>query len=776
MKILNLNEYKSQYPGAYLNDYLTYLENMQLGAEEAYQNAQSFPLNDATLSQIQNQIEDIFKIAVAIEEYMGRVVLNSLDALTLEELQTYFDFDEKRQKMADSRKKLEEEKQELGRVVSEIDDQIATSLYENGRVKTFYETSDVADFFKEPKTEMDYMKELLTTNMSISFKEKLEQALTMECGIQNITLKEEEKEAIIQGILELISKSRKILQYSEEATEQIIDIMLSSSGIGKILPSSFSEESYLYLVQDLIHLPKLDTAFYIRLPKALQNSLITERFQGKKYHILSRSYQAFLNGEELPSQDLNSEEKKKKKEIEEKIAKIEYDLDCLVAEERSQQAFLSDANAMRSVLRETISGMLDKNQASLESIDKAIQNAEEKRAELEKELKEATELFARKTELLEEARVLLVDPNYQAFFQAVEKNNLRRVYTAFGVNVTEEVIKPFLDEEKRRYKQIDVLTDLQQRLNDIFAQITTKKQTSNFITRNLPSFKDSLEQLKIQYQQAILNAFVSLQKNGLFYINAPRISEESSVGNVVCLPTVVHREPNNFDEVRGLQQTFWNIPTNVDSNTQKKFFPIHSSFASWEDYVLDLMEKQKVLVSKLFNFRKDKDEYYYFEMTDEEREELKELQSTIVEIATSLYEERKAFRQELGSEMTPLDSIKVVELEQFLGKGANLSRENLANYIDQTEKELERLRKLLISNKSYCEKFGIVLPPELADDEELTPTTVDLDASIKALHIDTVTTLEDAVDYRGLLFGLDEYTVPSGQVKQFYLSKMKINN
>ena len=110
MKILNPNEYKSQNPNAYLDDYLSYLEDAQKAAEETLQSAKSLLDDNSILEDIRTQAEEIFQMAMLVEEYMGQIVLKSIDTLSLEELQSYFNFDSENEQAYEQKEKLEEEK------------------------------------------------------------------------------------------------------------------------------------------------------------------------------------------------------------------------------------------------------------------------------------------------------------------------------------------------------------------------------------------------------------------------------------------------------------------------------------------------------------------------------------------------------------------------------------------------------------------------------------------------------------------------------------------
>lgn len=776
MKILSPVEFKEQNPKAYLGDYITYLEKAQQEAEDTLANAKLLLSDKSIIESIQKQAEEIFQMAMIVEEYVGQIILKSVDTLSLEELQSYFNFEEENRIAEEQKLKLEEDKASLRTRLAEIEKQIENNLYANGRVKEFYEAKDSDEFFKVNQEPVSYIEDLLSTsnndqvfnNMIEQLRKQIRFALETECHIQNVELEANKIDEIINKIVELFNKCKNIIKYTPEAKQQLSKVILSDSGIKQILPEGFDENTSINLVTDLMNLKKIVTTFYSNLPKQLQDRLVNERLQGETYRTLERTYKAYLNGEELPSDDLSHEEKREKKEIETALEKIKYEIVSLNADKDSQEKFLTNAEAMRSVIREDITKTLN-GKVSAKDIGSIINEAEAKSEKLKADLLNANEELSSKSKDLEEAEKLLLDPEYHFFFQAVERNNVRRIYQAFGVKVTDEVIEPVLEEEQNREVQIRIMCDLQKSLQKLEDEIKQTKEKANFITKLLPSYKERLKSLEAQYQEAVNRSFTELKEKDLFQVFAPVISEESTIGNVITTYSEEKQSPSEFGELRGIKQTFWNMPTGIDENTKKRFLSDNEQYDSWDEFYQDLMKQQSELVKKLFNFTKEEDGHYVFWASEEDREKLKNTQSIIVELLLSIYEERKAFRDNLGESKDELDEEKVVKLEHFLGKGANLSRENLANYIDQTKGKIEELKQILGSNQSECVKLGIEIPQDAKEvKDETEEETKELEAKIKGLNLDGITTLDQAIEYRNILLGLEEYTVPSSEVKEYY--------
>ena len=109
MKILSPSEYKKQNKDAYLNDYVTYLEEKQQEIEIVMESAKFFALSESVLFDIEKQSEEIMNILIVIEKYTEQIILNSIDTLSLSELQSYFeslnDFDNRREKANKSKRR-----------------------------------------------------------------------------------------------------------------------------------------------------------------------------------------------------------------------------------------------------------------------------------------------------------------------------------------------------------------------------------------------------------------------------------------------------------------------------------------------------------------------------------------------------------------------------------------------------------------------------------------------------------------------------------------------
>ena len=312
MKILSPSEYKKQNKDAYLNDYITYLEEKQQEIEIVMESAKFFALSESVLFDIEKQSEEIMNILIVIEKYTEQIILNSIDTLSLSELQSYFeslnDFDNRREK-------ANKKKARLRQKLLIINGRIEENLYQNGRKKEFYQVDDVEEFFKENMSREQLLGNVLSDNTLETLEIDFKEVVKMEGEFQQVILSDDKIEYLWLEFVGLIEKCKKILGYSEESKDQLIKILLSEKGIGQIFNSEFHENTYMYIVDDLLNLSKIRTKFYQGLPSELQKKLLTEGFKGDIYQELYATYQSIKNGEELET-DFNKKELLKKAKVE----------------------------------------------------------------------------------------------------------------------------------------------------------------------------------------------------------------------------------------------------------------------------------------------------------------------------------------------------------------------------------------------------------------------------------------------------------------------------
>jgi len=403
---------------------------------------------------------------------------------------------------------------------------------------------------------------------------------------------------------------------------------------------------------------------------------------------------------------------------------------------------------------------------SIKEIDEAIAETSEKIQKQTERLNNAYQLLTTKTSHLKMAQNILINPGYHKFFQAVEQENTKRLYYAMGLQQAEEIIEAFLTEEQRRHQQITIMISIENELDKIYKNIFEKKKSASFITKRLTSYKDSLKQLQKQYQETVERGFTQLKENNLLHINTPQVETLNTNQLVITNYTHCQRNPQSFDELLRLPQVIPNILANIDKNIQEQILKENSNFSSWTEYINYLLKEISQLANKLFDFLKYEDGYYLFSTTEKEREVLSVQHTKLVSILEMDYKKKKNIRIELENQNITLDKDKVAILETILEQGNNLSRENLANYIEKTKKELESLKQTLSEYPTFCKKIGIELPSEPNKNKMPSEEKQDPEENIKKLNIDDIKTLEQAIAYRNLLSELQQYLVNPQEIKK----------
>lgn len=219
MKILTPNNYKEKNENATLKDYVSYLETKQREIEMALSFAKSMLLSESAIENIKNQMKIILRMIENVEQYMGNIVLHSIDDLSLEELKSYFKDDYKHlleqiEEVKQKRNQIEEQRVSLTVKIEE-------TLIKEGRAKKFYESEDTALFFalkKDANFPKRILENLLSDDLPQSLEKDIEFALLMECEIQNISSNAETITKIAAEIAQLLQNSRGKMGISGEAS------------------------------------------------------------------------------------------------------------------------------------------------------------------------------------------------------------------------------------------------------------------------------------------------------------------------------------------------------------------------------------------------------------------------------------------------------------------------------------------------------------------------------------------------------------------------------
>ncbi len=773
MKILTPNNYKEKNENATLKDYVSYLETKQREIETSLSFAKSMLLSESAIENIKNQMKIILRMIENVEQYMGNIVLHSIDDLSLEELKSYFKDDYKHlleqiEEVKQKRNQIEEQRVSLTVKIEE-------TLIKEGRAKKFYESEDTALFFalkKDANFPKRILENLLSDDLPQSLEKDIEFALLMECEIQNISSNAETITKIAAEIAQLLQNSREVALYSEEAKWELVGKLLcEESAFYQLLDNRFDVTTPSNIIKYLFQkITMMNTKFYTDLPFKIQKKLERERFSGDTYQMLFDTYQAFQNGEEvtlLEGQMKNNLETEKKE--------IEAMLEQLEQEKIELEKTMSNKDAAKEALKQKIKALIGEEANFMLETLKTIAVIEKDEQDLIEKIKNALSKLAVKYEQLEKSQAILQNPDYDNFFCAEERHNRYRIIHGLaGVNATEEVINPFLKTEIRRLIQYETMIDLENELDSYYATLRSLKEHSNFITRKGKKYKEKIEKLNSAYQKAIKTTFRALEIQDLFRICAPIISPESTRGNVICIKPNFVKIPSSFDKMNGMGriQSFWNILSGIPESVQTDILRKYPKYASWEDYARHLMKEQSLLTDLLFTFSKDEEEYYHFASDSFERSQLLVVQNQIIDIVVLTYEAYKEARIELEPRKYggSCDYEKKAELYSLLGSHTTISKSAVKTLIENIEKDIVELENYLLEHKDFCDEKGIELPP-INEHRELERVETNFDSMIQSLDIEGIDTLSKAKAYKEFLQELSSFTLSSEEIKRFYLAK-----
>ena len=215
-------------------------------------------LSDNIANDIRKQIKFVDGLESVINNSYNEIMILSVANFSDEELRTIA------QKYLDVElKKQEEIKEQLESKYYEKElDETANreSFYKHGYDDSFYQAKDTDIFFRDIVSTQDYVKYLITSNMS---REELNELFSLipisviDCNI----------------LSEMIIKLRKIVDVtnSGETLNEVVASFLSMNGMGK-LENIKSVDECMGILEDLQKNVRLDTVFFACLPDNLKES------------------------------------------------------------------------------------------------------------------------------------------------------------------------------------------------------------------------------------------------------------------------------------------------------------------------------------------------------------------------------------------------------------------------------------------------------------------------------------------------------------------------
>ena len=251
MKLLNFKEFKDNATtDVTLKDYLSYLDSNKVEVEEAMTTARELGLGTEVNEELVAKIDFIDKLLEIIDANKRDIVMQSIDKLSLEDLQSLYD-----NKIGQYERELEELKSNqdcYNKKISEAEKAYNKQMIEHGYCVDNYDSSDTAEFFEMSVSAHEYVKTLMEQDKldEEDLRDKLSIALHFETEMLGKENEDEQKNRIndniikcmIDGIVGLFVKCHKLNRMLSDKSEYIVNSLLADNGISKIIIEFFKED------------------------------------------------------------------------------------------------------------------------------------------------------------------------------------------------------------------------------------------------------------------------------------------------------------------------------------------------------------------------------------------------------------------------------------------------------------------------------------------------------------------------------------------------------
>lgn len=695
MEIINLKDFyaREEKEVKDISLYFNYLVEIKKELKERLEDVLLLELSDNIANDIRKQIKFVDGLESVINNSYNEIMILSVANFSDEELRTIA------QKYLDVElKKQEEIKEQLESKYYEKElDETANreSFYKHGYDDSFYQAKDTDIFFRDIVSTQDYVKYLITSNMS---REELNELFSLipisviDCNI----------------LSEMIIKLRKIVDVtnSGETLNEVVASFLSMNGMGK-LENIKSVDECMGILEDLQKNVRLDTVFFACLPDNLKEDIKDEGFDVEgTYGNLLEIYEDYKkNGTvTMPVGAYSKSYDKSIKELESKLV-----------EEQKRVKDLEEHISNREKLIEIIQDNLKNNEDGGLSLEQMIKNRDEHdkvRADLSRRIQEFENKKSELKSIISDINGVVDDND----FEIIQARNCVRMMSVLGNEATEDSILPYFEAETRRLKQYRIVVDTIEKLNEIKEQIDVIDGSRN-IFKNISGFsKNEKNKLLELYKETCQKCYTKLEKEGLLRIvvGETYFDKQSEVLD----------KPLNFDELfnREIAPKYTLTYQNYQELKSRKCISDSDTFEEMEK----LFRHSYVLGINLFTAKKRSDGVFEFVLYSKRYlSKVLEVQEILAHIYSSLYAVRKEERENLlCKSRQPLSKAMVSLIKKMnIGEG-EVSREALLEYKRKLEDELNDTNEIIETLNS-----------SLAQNEELVGVSMeDVDAYYSLLE------------------------------------------
>lgn len=742
MKILHPKEYKRQNPQSTLKDYIEYIQDLIKDIQTVLDGITDFSLQDDLISEFKNNLTEFFKIITAVHTYLHNSIIELIENMTLDELQSYF---------ADILKNIEELEKEKQHAIDEKNlklrelssiDKTSTDI----RIDNL-DKNDLKVFFMDFK---DFLKDILQhyddASISKLFKE----------SIRNESV--DDQQVLQRQFSNYFNKIKKIIRLTKKPIDQVLEELTSKiSSKGKyLLANNFNSNSFIYILKKMMMSKKFNTDFFKSLPTEIQERLKSDLFE-EEYNRLKMLFEN-PRSEERVVEDSNPNKKEiadEIKSIDSKISSYEYRINTL-------KASYYDSNnlreRLRSYLRTTVYSSI-----SLDTLDFAISSAKNSIEMATREILDAMKLLSKKKANLKTAQIMLITGAYESTFERVRKQKETEVLTSYGVNPYSDNLKPFLETEKRRLRQFQLLVNFQEDLKEIYYKAQDlKKKFPFFMIEYTRTYKSLIK----SYQQSVKDFMEFLFKEGLHIIIPPvvKLGSDTSATRIEVIDTtnrkIEYRYLDEYQEFMFFENT---ISEEVQNEVLKKY-----GYDSWSLFAQSTIDNIHHQLKLLFTFEENKDFPYQSKSHSYQKSLLTTLQERVIDILEREIEYREKCKKR---DSVSLDPNIIREIDSLLGYPNAHSKEDLIRFIYFTENEIEALTKFLTSHSCECEILGISLPKDI-DNSNVEQVVRNFHEPIDMLALNNIHTLNDAMFLRSIIYEFNCYIIGSEELKNFIIQKL----
>ncbi len=720
MKILSFLEYQSKTNSTNIEDYLHYLEENLEELNNALIISQKSNLDKSICCDLQKSMHFVTGLIRLTENKFFSCISNTIDELSISELLP-FHIGVKESDLT-KRNQLENTMNQLKEKIVEEKKNYEIRLKEQGLNEELYQKKDTSLFFRELLPVSAYIDTLLLDN------ELSEETLRKKIGAITQMHKEEPfySEELVHEIVSLLLDYHMVA--SKLTNKDNISFANSFLSNERILKFS-SQEEIEKIFDSMQVLFKTETSFFKELPENIKITLLQENFKGDCYAKLKCNYENILN-----HRSISLPTREKIGTLEAAIQKIEKEIIGFDEQIEKHMAIRNDVSALREYVKAKFERVL-MGDHTLETYKlQEICERKEKMDAICEEIQKENEAIIRLQEILK-------DSSYSYFFDTFSAKTLKRIFDAVsGVYATELVVKPYLDAEEKRYKQIEILYDGQKKLAQLETEIHAL-EAKKFATLSR-KIKDKISELKEKYQKTSEECYNELKQQDLLIVETPEILYTSTFNNI----EIAGRKnlyPHSFDDLSEITPILLDLTPSIP-----EIKTIGEYKEEVENYICDITTRHKRLFEKLFSYEKRGPNkfFYTFSITEQEVLELKECQEEIIQFVRIIYDNRREGRRQFESAAQAyLDPTKVNELVLLGISESNMTREGVEQTILQKkqkkkslEEELSKMENLQLESKKY-------LPNEVS--------------------------LENVMQYQQMLLGIDTCRVSIDKMKVYCFQK-----